>query len=55
MTDARGVGVIVRAHHACMGCRGVRKPAAEMVTSALLGFMKNDPAARAEFLTFSSL
>jgi GTP cyclohydrolase I len=48
--DAVGVGVVVQARHACMGCRGVRKPGAEMVTSALLGAMRDQPAARAEFL-----
>lgn len=46
----RGVGVIVKAHHLCMGCRGVRQPGAEMVTSATLGAMRQSPAARAEFL-----
>lgn len=45
-----GVGVIVRAHHACMACRGVRKPNAEMVTSTLLGYMRVSETARAEFL-----
>lgn len=46
----QGVGVIVRARHSCMGCRGVRKPDAEMVTSSMLGVLRNKPAARAEFM-----
>ena len=48
--DARGVGVIVRAHHLCMGCRGVRQQNTEMVTSSMLGTLGSDPMARAEFL-----
>src|SRR5881398_368459 len=48
--DARGVGVILRAHHLCMGCRGVRQETTEMVTSAMLGTLRNDAMARAEFL-----
>lgn len=43
-----GVGVIAKASHACMGCRGVRQPDADMVTSTLLGSMR-EPAVRAEF------
>ena len=46
----QGVGVVVKAHHSCMGCRGVRQPDAEMVTSCLLGCMKDDPSARHELL-----
>jgi GTP cyclohydrolase I len=45
-----GVGVVVRARHLCMGCRGIRKPGAEMVTSALRGNLLALPAARAEFM-----
>jgi GTP cyclohydrolase I len=48
--DARGVGVIVRAHHLCMGCRGVRQQTTEMVTSSMLGTLRSDPMARAELL-----
>ena len=48
--EARGVGVIVRAHHLCMGCRGVRQQTTEMVTSAMLGTLRSDAMARAEFL-----
>lgn len=47
---ATGVGVVVTARHSCMGCRGVKKPTAEMVTSAMLGSLRSEPAARAEFL-----
>jgi len=49
-----GVGVILRAHHTCMGCRGVNQPEAEMVTSCLLGVMRTSPAVRSEFLTLAS-
>lgn len=52
---ALGVGVIVRAHHSCMGCRGVRKPTAEMVTSAMLGSLRSEPAGRAEFLHLAGM
>lgn len=48
--DARGVGVIVAAHHLCMGCRGVRQASTEMVTSSMLGTLRNDPVSRSEFL-----
>lgn len=48
-----GVGVVVRARHSCMGCRGVRKPGAEMVTSALRGAMRDQADTRAEFLALA--
>jgi GTP cyclohydrolase I len=48
-----GVGVVIEATHSCMVCRGVRKPGATMVTSALRGALKDKPAARAEFLTLA--
>ena len=48
--DALGAGVVVRGHHCCMGCRGVRQPDSEMVTSCMLGVMREKPAARAELL-----
>ena len=47
-----GCGVIVRARHQCMACRGIRKDA-EMVTSALFGSLRDDARARAEFLTLA--
>jgi GTP cyclohydrolase I len=49
-----GVGVVARAHHSCMGCRGVRQPDADMVTSSLLGCLRDGPA-RAEFLHLAGL
>ncbi|MFN2443590.1 MAG: GTP cyclohydrolase I FolE [Thermoanaerobaculia bacterium] len=48
--EAKGVGVIVRAHHLCMGCRGARQPSTEMVTSAMLGSLRKDAVSRSEFL-----
>jgi GTP cyclohydrolase I len=47
--DPVGAGVIVTAAHSCMADRGVGK-AADMVTSALRGAMRNEPSARAELL-----
>lgn len=49
----RGVGVVVRASHSCMACRGVKKAGAIMTTSALRGYMKTRSDARAEFLNLS--
>lgn len=48
--EAKGVGVIVRAGHTCMSCRGVMKHGSEMVTSSMLGVFREKPEARAEFL-----
>jgi len=46
----RGVGVVIEADHTCMTLRGARSSGARTVTSALLGHLRTDPAARAEFL-----
>ena len=51
--DARGVAVILRAHHLCMGCRGVRQEETEMVTSCMLGMLRSDATSRSEFLCHS--
>jgi hypothetical protein len=48
--EARGVGVIVIAHHLCIGCRGVKLPATQLVTSAMLGQLRTDADTRSEFL-----
>lgn len=37
-----GVGVIIKAHHSCMGCRGVNQPDAEMITSAFTDTYRDD-------------
>ena len=44
------VGVVTRASHTCMECRGVRKSGASMVSSCLLGKLRADNALRAEFM-----
>jgi len=46
----RGVGVVVEAEHLCMTLRGVQKPGARTVTSALRGSVRDDPRTRQEFL-----
>ena len=47
----RGTGVVLEAEHLCMSLRGVQKPGARTVTSALRGGVKDDPRTRAEFLS----
>ena len=47
--DAQAAAVIVRASHSCMSCRGVRKRAS-MVTSSMLGELRESQSLRAEFL-----
>ena len=51
---AKGVGVVLRAHHLCMGCRGVKQEETEMVTSAMLGKLRSEATTRAEFLRLCS-
>ena len=46
----RGVGVVIEAEHLCMSLRGVKKPGARTVTSALLGTVRDDVRTREEFL-----
>lgn len=47
--EPQGVGVLIRATHGCMSCRGVRQPSAETVTSCLLGKIRDEPETRQEF------
>lgn len=47
-----GCGVVITAHHSCMGLRGALKPDALMTTSALRGKFLHDPTVRSEFLGF---
>ncbi|MFA5162334.1 MAG: GTP cyclohydrolase I FolE [Elusimicrobiales bacterium] len=46
----RGVAVIVEARHLCMEMRGAKSSETNCVTSAMLGELKKDAAARDEFL-----
>src|SRR5688500_9300810 len=48
--QARGVGVVITAHHLCMGCRGVKLPATQLITSSMLGTLRNSAETRSEFL-----
>lgn len=50
---AKGVGVVIKARHLCMEARGINKQGHETVTSSLLGVMKSDMMARAEFLNLA--
>lgn len=48
--SAQGVGVVIQAAHMCASMRGVLKPNAKMVTSAMLGTFRKDAKTREEFL-----
>lgn len=46
-----GVMVVVEAEHTCMTLRGVKKPGAVTITSAVLGGFRRDPRTRAEAMS----
>ncbi|MDR4936496.1 GTP cyclohydrolase I FolE [Rossellomorea marisflavi] len=50
--DPHGVMVVVEAEHMCMTMRGVKKPGASTVTTAVRGRYKEDAQARNEVLSF---
>ena len=45
-----GVGVIIEAAHSCMTMRGVDVPGASLITSHLIGVVRDDPRTREEFM-----
>ncbi|MCX7911470.1 MAG: GTP cyclohydrolase I FolE [Dehalococcoidales bacterium] len=49
--NARAAGVVIQAEHMCMIMRGIKKPGANVITSALRGTFHTNPASRAEFFS----
>jgi GTP cyclohydrolase I len=49
--EPRGVIVVVECEHLCMSMRGIRKPGARTVTSAVRGWFQRSQAARAEAMS----
>lgn len=49
----RGVGVVIKARHMCMESRGICQQGHHTVTSALRGVIREEPAARAEYLALA--
>ena len=47
----KGVAVVIEAVHTCMAIRGIRKPEAVCVTSAMKGIFRKSMSSRAEIMT----
>ena len=52
--EPKGVGVVIEAEHMCMSLRGIQKPGAKTVTSALRGLVRDDGRTRQEFLALAA-
>ncbi len=48
--EPAGVGVVIEAEHSCMTLRGVNTAGSMLMTSRLLGVIRDDPRTRQEFL-----
>ena len=53
--NPRGVGVVLKAEHACMTLRGVGALGTTTVTSALLGALRADARSRSEFFALAGV
>ena len=50
----QGVAVLIKAQHHCMTTRGIHKPGTDLVTSRMLGWFRDNPATRQEFLSMTT-